>query len=94
MNKLILLLKVLLGRYTTVSGVMADFDVKVKQLEQVVSYQKEEQARQAERIAKAVKAQDKAQSESHKAASTIEALKAITSHTNQLSLADLKKEVK
>lgn len=93
MNKIVAILKSFFFPNTTVAGVMSDFDTKVKQLEKVVAYQKKEQAKKAEKIAKAIKAQDYAQAEAHRATNTIAALKSITEQTNQITLADLKKEI-
>lgn len=93
MNKFVAFFKSFFFPNTTVAGVMSDFNGKVKQLEKVVAYQKKEQAKKAEAIAKAVKAQDNAQAEAHRATNTIAALKAITEQTNQITLADLKKEI-
>ena len=88
------ILRRLFGLELTVSGVMSDFQAKINQLKQVAEYQRLKAGKEAAKIEKAIKAQDKAQSEVHDAERTIESLQAITSQTKQLSLADFKKEVK
>lgn len=93
MNKFIQFINFILGRHTSVVSVMSDFDKKVKQLEGVVAYQKKEAGKKAEAIAKAIKEQDEAHTETHRATNTISALKSITEQTNQITLADLKKEL-
>lgn len=87
-------LRRLIGKELTVANVMYDFQYKIKQLQAVAKAQRLKAAKEALKAEKALKAQDKAHSEAHFADKTIQALEAITKQTTQLSLADLKKEVK
>lgn len=87
-------LRRLMGKDLTVANVMYDFQYKIKQLQAVAKAQRLKAAKEALKAEKALKAQDKAHSEAHFADKTIEALETITKQTTQLSLADLKKEVK
>lgn len=94
MNKLLKLFFKLIGRHTTASSVMSDFEKKAKQLQGVVAYQKKQAGKEAEKIAKAISKQDQAQTEAFHADQTIEALKSLTKKSSQSTLADLKKELK
>ena len=58
----------------TVAGVMADFSLKVKQLEAVAERQRQEQAKHALKIQKALEAQTKAEREEDLAKHTMQAI--------------------
>lgn len=93
MNKLFKFILKIIGRHTDVGGVMSDFDKKAKQLQGVIAYQKKQAGKEAKKIAEAIHKQDQAQSEAFLAGETIEALKALTSKTKQITISDLKKEL-
>lgn len=76
----------------TVAGVMADFSLKVKQLEAVAERQRQEQAKHALKIQKALEAQAKAEREEDLAKHTMQAIGGILKAPQSSSIEELKVE--
>lgn len=78
----------------TVAGVMADFSLKVKQLEAVAKQQRDLQAKHAVSLQNVLAAQAKAEDEEMAALNAAESIKALTKKPQTQTLSDLKKEIK
>lgn len=76
----------------SVACVMADFDKKLKQLQAVVERQRQEQAKHALKIQKALEAQAKAEREEDLAKHTMQAIGGILKAPQSSSIEELKVE--
>lgn len=92
MFKLITFFKALFAPMT-VANVMSDFNVKVKQLEEVAKQQREKQAKHALKVQKALEAQGKAEAEEANARHTMSAIKTLLKTPQPSTLGDLKQEI-
>lgn len=78
----------------TVAGVMADFQLKMKQLESVAVKQREAQAKHALKVQKALAKQSQAELEEANAHQTIGALKSLFDTPQTTTVKELKQEIK
>ncbi|MFU9046294.1 hypothetical protein ACNAUY_07865 [Acinetobacter tibetensis] len=92
MNKLFVFIKSLFGPMS-VASVMINFNKQVKQLEDVARQQRDEQAKHALTVQKALAKQSEAEAEEAAARHAAEAIKNLIQKPKTQTLTDLKKEL-
>lgn len=93
MKRLIILFRTIFAPLTT-AGVMADFNLKLKQLEVVATKQRLKQAKEAAKIQKALKAQGDAENEEACARHAISSIRSLVRQPTTQTLEEIKKEMK
>ncbi len=92
MNKLFVFIKSLFSP-ASVASVMVNFNKQVKQLEEVARQQRDEQAKHALKVQKALAKQSEAEAEEEAARHIAESIKNLIQKPKTQTLSDLKKEL-